>query len=140
VLDLEAIYGFPNKCPINQFKLLPNIDGNPLLVVPHVFEFVRAISFLSAQHEDVCLRFFLLSLEREHRDWIINSYNPSSISSLMILIRYFLKHWGPKYQSLEDTIQYLEDAFSREGFDLDPIECLKGTLLPNFVEMTVEKK
>ena len=34
-LDLEAINEYPNKCPINQFDLLPNFDGNPFSVVPH---------------------------------------------------------------------------------------------------------
>jgi hypothetical protein len=129
-LDLEAIEGYPNKCPINQFDLLPNFDGNPLSVVLHVVEFVRTISFLSVQHEDVCLQLFLLSLGREQRDWIKHYYKPRSISSLMILIREFLKHSGLEAQSLEDTIQDLEDVFSREGFDLDLIECLRGTLLP----------
>jgi hypothetical protein len=97
-------------------------------------------TILSAQHEDVCLRLFLLSLGNEQRDWIKHSYKPRSISSLTILIREFLKHWGPEAQSLEDTIQDLEDAFSREGFDLDPIECLREMLLPEFVETTVEKQ
>ena len=58
----------------------------------------------------------------------------------MIFIIEFLKHWEPKAQSLEDTIQDLEDAFSREGFDLDPIEYLRGMILPEFFEATVEKK
>jgi hypothetical protein len=95
---------------------------------------------LSVQHEDVCLRLFLLSLGNEQRDWIKNSCKPRSISSLTILIREFLKHWGPEAQSLEDTIQDLEDAFSREGFDLDPIEGLRETLLPEFVETTIERQ
>ena len=54
-LDLEAINEYPNKCPINLFNLLPNLDGNPLLAIPHVVELVRAISFLNAKHEDVSL-------------------------------------------------------------------------------------
>jgi hypothetical protein len=52
----------------------------------------------------------------------------------MILIREFLKCWGPETQSLEDTILDLEDTFSKEGFDLHPIEGLRETLLPEFVE------
>jgi hypothetical protein len=139
-LDLEVIDGYPNKCPMNQFDLLPKFDGNPLSVVAHIVEFVRSISILSAQHEDVCLWLFLLSLENEQRDWIKHSYKPRSISSLTILIKEFLKHWGPESQSLEDIILDLEDAFSREGFDIDPIECLRGTLLREFVETTVEKQ
>jgi hypothetical protein len=71
------------------------------------------------------MRLFLLSLGSEQRDWIKNSCKPRSIYSLTILIREFLKHWGPKSQSIEETIQDLEDGFSREGFDLDPIEGLR---------------
>jgi hypothetical protein len=60
-------------------------------------------------------------------DWIKNSCKPRSISSLTILIRDFLKRWGP-------------EEFSREGFDLDPIECLRENLLSEFVETTIEIK
>jgi hypothetical protein len=99
-----------------------------------------ASSTENVQHEDVCLRLFLLSLGSEQRDWIKHSCKPRSISSLMILIREFLKCWGPEAQSLEDTIQDLEDDFSREGFDLDPIQGLRETLLPKFVETIVERQ
>jgi hypothetical protein len=58
----------------------------------------------------------------------------------MIFIRYFLKCWGSEPQSIEDTIQDLEDAFLREVFDLDPIEGLRETLLPKFVEKKVERQ
>jgi hypothetical protein len=34
-LDLKAIDGYPNKCLVNQFDLLPNFDGNPLSAVAH---------------------------------------------------------------------------------------------------------
>jgi hypothetical protein len=139
-LDLEAIDGYPNKCPINQFDVLPKFDGNPLSVVAHIVEFTRCIYYVSVQHEDVCLWLFLLSLGNEQRDWIKHSCKPRSISSLTILIREFLKRWGPEFQSLEDTIQDLEDDFLREGFDLDPIEGLRETLLPEFVETTVERQ
>jgi hypothetical protein len=54
-------------------------------------------------------------------------------------MREILKHWGLEDQSIEVIVQDLEDSFSREGFNLDPIEFLRGTLLPEFVEMTVEK-
>jgi hypothetical protein len=47
---------------------------------------------------------------------------------------------GIEAQSLEETIQDLEDAFSREGFDLDHIEGLRETLLPYFVEATIERQ
>jgi len=82
---------------------------------------------------------FLLSLESEQKDWIKHSCKPRSISSLTILIVELLKSWGPKAQSLEETIQDMEDVFSREGFDLDHIEGLRETLLPNFVEETIER-
>jgi hypothetical protein len=139
-LHLEAIDGYPNKRSENQFDLLPKFDGNPLSVVAHVVEFTRNICILGAQHEDVCMCLFLLSLGSEQRDWINHSCKPRIRSSLTILIREFLKRWGPEVQILEDIIQDLEDAFSREGFDLDPIEYLRGTLLPEFVETTVEKQ
>jgi hypothetical protein len=54
-LDLESIDGYPNKCLMNQFDLLPKFDGNPLSVVAHIVEFFKGISILGAQHDDVCL-------------------------------------------------------------------------------------
>jgi hypothetical protein len=42
-LDLESIDGYPNKCPINQFDVLPKFNGNPLSVVAHIVEFTRCI-------------------------------------------------------------------------------------------------
>ena len=129
-LDIKYIDGYPNKCPINQFDVLPNFDGHPLSVIAHIVEFARCIYYVSVLHEDVFLRLFLLSLGNEQRDWIKNSCKPRSTSSLTIFIREFLKRWGLEAQTLKDTIQDLEDAFSREGFDLDPIEGLRETLLP----------
>jgi hypothetical protein len=79
-------------------------------------------------------------LGNEQRDWIENSCKPRSISSLTILIEEFLKRWGPEAQILKNTIQDLEDAFSREGFDRDPIQDLKETLLPEFVETIIERQ
>jgi hypothetical protein len=139
-LDIEDIDGYPNKCPVNQFDLLPNFDGSPLSVVEHVVEYSRCIRILGAQHEDVCLQLFVLSLGSEQRNWIKDSYKPRGIYSLMIRIREFLKHWGPQAQSLEDTIQDLEDAFLREGFELHLIEALREMLLPEFAEKTVERQ
>jgi hypothetical protein len=60
--------------------------------------------------------------------------------SLTILIIDFLKNWGLNSQSLEETIQDLEDSFSVEGFDLDPIKGLRETLLPYFFETTLERQ
>jgi hypothetical protein len=39
-----------------------------------------------------------------------------------------------------DTKPILDDSFSREVFDLDPIKCLRGMLLPEFVETIVGKQ
>jgi len=46
---------------------------------------------------------------------------------LTILVRDFLKRWGP-------------EEFSREGFDLDPKECLRENPFSEFVETTIEIK
>jgi hypothetical protein len=129
-MDLKSIDRYPNKCSINKFNPIPKFNGNPLSSVEHIVEYSRCIRILSAQHEDVFMCLFLLSLAREQRDWIKDYYKPRSIYSLTILIKEFLKHWGPEAQGIEDTIHDMEDAFSREGFDLDPIEGLIETILP----------
>jgi hypothetical protein len=116
VLYLEDIEGYPNKFLINQFDVFPIFYGNPVSTVAHIFEFTKCIYYENLLHEDVCQRLFFLSLGSEQRDWINHSCNPRSTSSLTILIREFLKCWGPKAQSLEDTIQDLEDDFFERRF------------------------
>jgi hypothetical protein len=137
-LDLESINGYPNTFLINQFDFLPKFNGNTLLVMEHIVEFTRCIYYANVLHEDVFLWIFLLSLGNDQRDCIKNSCNTRSISSLTIHIREFLKRWGLEAQNIKDTIQDLEDDFSREFFDLDPIEGLRKMLLPYFFETTIE--
>jgi hypothetical protein len=52
-LDLKAIDGYPNKCPINQFDVLPKFNGNPLLAIARIVEFTRCIYYENVQHEYV---------------------------------------------------------------------------------------
>jgi len=90
-LDFESIDKYPNKCLINQFDVLPKFDGNPLLAIAHVVEFMRCIYYENVLHEDVCLHFFFLSLGSEQRGWIKLSCKKRSIYFLTILIRELLK-------------------------------------------------
>jgi hypothetical protein len=81
---------------------------------------------------------FLLSLEERKRDWIRYSCSPKSISSSIILIRDFLKHWGHK--NIEETIQDLEDILQGCSFLSEFIEGLKETLLLKYDESTFEEE
>jgi hypothetical protein len=47
------------------------------------------------------------------------------LKDLIILIREFLTHCGPKSQQFEEMVQDLEDAFQERMFPLDPIEYLR---------------
>jgi len=119
---------------------IPNFDVDPSLTIAHIVEFTEFFLCFGVEQEDVVLLLFLLPLEERKRDWIKHSCNPKSISSSMILIRYFLKYWGPRTQKFEDTIQELEDAFLEHMFLLNPIEGTGETLLTNHIENLVEEE
>jgi hypothetical protein len=139
-LDVQSVYWYPNKCPMKQLIHVPKFDGDPSSVVAHVVEFVEFIIHYNIEQEDVIVWLFLLSLEERKRDWIRHSCSPKSISSSIILIRDFLKHWGPRNQKLEDTIQDLEDILWGCSFLSDLIEGLKETLLLKSDESTIEEE
>jgi hypothetical protein len=78
------------------------------------------------------VRAFLCSLERRKQEWIQYYCSPRSITSLKNFVEEFLKHWGPKFQSFEDTYHELlaalweEDLLGlfegNEGIDEDLLE------------------
>jgi hypothetical protein len=65
---------------------------------------------------------------------------PKSISSSTVLIREFLKHWGPRTHKFEDVVQDLEDAFLGQCLPSYLIEGLRETLLLKYDENTIREQ
>jgi hypothetical protein len=61
-------------------------------------------------------------LETTKKDWIKNTLNPKSISSLTIFIEEFLKRWAPITQRYEDTLHDLTVALQKERLFSSPVE------------------
>jgi hypothetical protein len=97
----------PKQVPLEYLKNLSKYNDDPSCVVSHVLSLVRYASMLEKRHEDLLVVSFLCSLEIKQRGWIRNSCSPKSITSLGIFVEEFLKHWGPKFQSFEDTYHEL---------------------------------
>jgi hypothetical protein len=72
-LDVETVDGYLKKFPINQLDVIPKFNGNPCSVVAHIVEFTRCIYYENAQHEDIFLWLFLVSLGSEKKYWIKHS-------------------------------------------------------------------
>jgi hypothetical protein len=81
----------------------PKFDGNLSLAIDHVVKFLKYTFEINVIHEDLLIRFFLISLEGRQKNWVKHSLGPKSISSLTIFIEEFLKQWGLRFQSYEDT-------------------------------------
>jgi hypothetical protein len=58
----------------------------------------------------------------------------------MVLIREFLKHWGPRTHKFEEVVQDLKDAFLGHCLPSNLIEGLKETLLLKSDENTTKEK
>ena len=93
-LDFANVYGFPNTVPdIKVWEdVLPKFgeyeDDNP---AQHLFEFHKLMEELNVHHEDVLMKLFMFSLEKDARLWY-KSLPHSSIPSLRCFHALFHQH------------------------------------------------
>jgi hypothetical protein len=62
-LNVEDIPGYPNYFPPRLVRKCPKFNGDPLLAITHVENFLRYVSESSVTHQDVQIRLFFLSLD-----------------------------------------------------------------------------
>jgi hypothetical protein len=85
-LDFNNFPGYPNHfCP-NWLDDCPKFDGDPSSTITHVVKFLKYASKINVVHEDVLIRFFLVSLEARQNNWVKKSLSPKSIPSLTVFI------------------------------------------------------
>jgi hypothetical protein len=88
-LDIKNVSGYPNHFSLDWGDNCPKFDGDPSLAITHVVKFLKYTSEINVIHEDVLIRFFLLSLEARQKNWVKHSLSPKSISSLTFSLKNF---------------------------------------------------
>jgi hypothetical protein len=123
-LDFTNVYGFPNTVPDIKIweDVLPKFgeyaDDNP---AQHLFEFHNLMEELNVHHEDVLMKLFMFSLEKDARLWY--KYLPhSSIPSLKYFHILFHQHCKRIYSTeilFEDCCNI---EFIRQNDQTNPLE------------------
>ena len=93
-LNFSIVPGFPH--PVQSMRewgdFLPIFkerrEDNP---ADHLIKFHECMNLLDLQHEDVCMKIFMYSLDGDAREWYF-SLPPSSISSLKDFHTVFHEH------------------------------------------------
>jgi hypothetical protein len=85
------------------------------LAITHVVNLLKYVAESNVTHQDVLIRFFLLSMETRQNNWVNHTLNPKSIYSLTIFIEEFLKRWTLRTQRYEDILHDLMVALQGEG-------------------------
>ena len=93
-LDFSSVPGFPH--PVLNMSEWGNFlpifrDGKEDNHAYHLIKFHECMDILELQHEDVCMKMFMHSLDGDARKWYF-SLSPSSISSLKDFHRVFNEH------------------------------------------------
>jgi hypothetical protein len=123
-LDFTNVYGFPNTVPDIKIweDVLPKFgeyaDDNP---AQHLFEFHKLMDELNVHHEDVLMKLFMFSLERDARLWY-KSLPHSSIPSLKDFHTLFHQHCKRIYSAeilFEDCCNI---EFIRQKDQTNPLE------------------
>jgi hypothetical protein len=123
-LDFTNVYGFPNTVPDIKIweDVLPKFgeyeDDNP---GQHLFEFYKLMEELNVHHEDVLMKLFMFSLEKDARLWY-KSLPHSSIPSLRCFHTLFHQHCKRIYSAeilFEDCCNI---GFIRKKDHTNPLE------------------
>jgi hypothetical protein len=121
-LDFTNVYGFPNTVPDIKIweDVLPKfggyVDDNP---AQHLFEFHKLMDELNVHHEDVLMKLFMFSLERDARLWY-KSLPHSSIPSLKEFHTTF-HHRYERYFSQEFLLEHCcEEYISHDKVESSP--------------------
>jgi hypothetical protein len=118
-LDIQNIPGYPNHCYLEWWASCPKFNGDPVLAVTHVVNYMKYDSSLNVLHEDVLMKICVSSLESIQRSWLAHLCNPKSIPSSTKFIEAFLRHYRPATQILQDALQEIKHALCKEGFSVD---------------------
>jgi hypothetical protein len=124
-LDFSNIPGFPNLVPgIRVWEdYLPRfreVDNDNL--AHHLVEFHYCMHQLSIFHEDVLMKMFMLSLERDTRQWY-RSLLVACIASLKYFHIMFHSHYKRRYPIDLPLGSYCNESFKSVSEDIEDSSC-----------------
>jgi hypothetical protein len=112
-IDFENFQGCPHYFDIKLFKNCPRFKGLP---ITHIVEFLKYISEIEFEGEDVLIKLFIISLPSFVQEWIKGFFKEKGISSFVYLVNRFLEFAKPQFQTYEDSLQNIEITLEDEGF------------------------
>jgi hypothetical protein len=121
-IDFESFQGYLHYFDIKWLNNSPRFEGLP---ITHIVEFLKYISEIAFEGEDVLVKLFILSLSSFLQDWINGCCEDKSISSFVDLISRFIEFGKPQCQTYEDALQNLTIALEDEGFTIEVVEDLR---------------
>jgi hypothetical protein len=92
---------------------------------PHIVEFLKYISEIELEEEDILVKLFILSLPSFLQDWFKGCCEDRGISSFVDLINRFIEFVKPQCQTYEDSLQNITVSLEDEGFTIEIVEDLK---------------
>ena len=122
-LDQVRVIKWLINCP--RFKGLP---------ITHIVEFLKYISEIELEGEDVLVKLFILSLPYFLQDWFKSCCEDRVISSFINLISRFIEFVKPQCQTYEDALQNIAIALQDEGFTNNIGEDLKDVYHTQYQE------
>jgi hypothetical protein len=100
----------------------PRFEGLP---ITHIVEFLKYISEIEWEGEDVLVKFFILSLPSFLKDWFKGYCEDRGISYFVDLISRFIEFVKPQCQTYENALQNLTIALENKGFTTEIVEDLR---------------
>jgi hypothetical protein len=112
-IDFKIFQGYPHYFVSKWLSNSPTFEGLP---ITHIVEFLKYISGIELEGEDVLVKLFILLLPFFLQDWFKGCCEDKGISSSVDLISRFIEFVKPQCQTYEDALQNLTVALEDEGF------------------------
>jgi hypothetical protein len=130
-IDFKSFQGYPHYFDAKWLNNSPRFRGLP---ITHIVEFLKYISEIELEGEDVLVKLFILSLPSFLQDWFKGCCEDRGISSFVDLISRFIEFVKPQCQTYEDALQNLTVALEDEGFTTEIVEDLRDVYHTQYQE------
>jgi hypothetical protein len=121
-IDFKSFQRYSHYFDANWSNNSPRFEGLP---ITHIIEFLKYISLIELEGEDVLVELFILSLPSFLQDWFKGCCEDRGISSFVDLISRFIEFMKPQCQTYEDALQNIEITLEEEGFTTEIMEDLR---------------
>jgi hypothetical protein len=121
-IDFKSFQGYPRYFDAKWLKNSPRFKGLP---ITHIVQFLKYISEIEWEGEDVQVNLFILFLPSFLKDWFKGCCEDIGISSFVDLISRFIEFFKPQFQTHENALQNLTIALENKGFTTEIVENLR---------------